>query len=397
MAFLSSTGERVATVYGALFFGFGIYLPFYPLLLADRGMGDTEIAMLIAVPMALRAVLASPLGILADWIGNRRHVLMLYSLIAALAFSAFFFSYGFFALMAVSIATTMFSNASTPVTDAIATSIVRRGEGDYGRMRMWGSLSFVLANVVGGGMVAGLSVHVLFWVLLVALWGAFVVLCIAPPSGFDHTPETSRPVQPDDLEVRTIRPHFLKDRVLMAGMMATALIQASHAMVYGFSSLYWGEIGFSGTIVGIFWATGVISETLMFFFSGRLLSGLGPGQMLLISGTAATVRWLLFPVLTSIPSYLVMQSLHSLSFACGHLALMRLIVMRVPDRSAATVQGLYVTVGALTMSAATVVAGSLYRVFHGHGFQIMSVFAISGLVAAVIWVGLKRQVAFELH
>jgi PPP family 3-phenylpropionic acid transporter len=118
--------------------------------------------------------------------------------------------------------------------------------------------------------------------------------------------------------------------------------------------------------------------------------------MLVLSGLATTTRWLLFPVMTSVPGYLVLQSLHALTFACGHLAMMRLIVTRVPDRSAATVQGLYATVGSLTMAAATLAAGPLYRNYGGHGFQIMSLIALAGVCLVLTWVPLRRQATFDL-
>jgi len=393
---LSSTAERVAAVYGALFFAFGIYLPFYPLLLADRGMGDTEIAVLIAVPMALRAALASPLGIIADRIGDRRRVLMLYSIVAALTFTAFAFANGFIALLVISVVTSLFSNASTPVTDALATSVVRAGAGDYGRMRMWGSISFVVANMLGGLMISELSAHALYWVLLVSFWAAAAILTIVPPRMAAAAEPSALRETIASVESRTIRPHFLKDGVLMGGLVAAALIQASHAMLYSFSSLYWNSIGFGGVTVGLFWAMGVLSEILMFFLSTRLLGAWGPGQMLVLSGAATTARWLLFPLMTSVPGYLALQSLHALTFACAHLAMMRLIVTRVPDRSAATVQGLYATVGSLTMAAATLAAGPLYRNYGGQGFQIMSLIAIVGVGLALMWVPLRRQATFDL-
>ena len=51
----SSPPAMVAAVYGALFIALGIYLPFFPLLLAARGLNDPQIAIVIAAPMAVRA------------------------------------------------------------------------------------------------------------------------------------------------------------------------------------------------------------------------------------------------------------------------------------------------------------------------------------------------------
>lgn len=401
MVTLSFPGKRVAAIYGATFFALGISLPYYPLLLADRGMGDTEIAIIIAMPMIARALVSSLLGILADLVGNRGRVLVIYSGLAAISFSTLYAGSGFLALLSITVATSLFANASTPVVDALATTIVRHGGGDYGRMRMWGSISFVVANLVGGSLIGWFSAHAIFWMLAISYWGATALLVILPPKlppDWERGPEPARPASATrDLDDRTIRPPFWRDGVLIAGLAGASLIQASHAMAYGFSSLYWQATGFSGTEVGIFWGVGVVAEILMFYVSGRLFAAWGPGQMMLLSGLAAIVRWMLFPLLHSFPAYVGLQCLHALTFACCHLAVMRLIVTRAADRQAASVQGLYATTGALTMAAVTLASGPLYRAFAGEGFQMMALVVLIGLAPALFGVGLRSQARFDLR
>ncbi|MFX8988292.1 MFS transporter, partial [Acinetobacter baumannii] len=74
---------------------------------------------------------------------------------------------------------------------------------------------------------------------------------------------------PSEVAYRGRLPRYMRDSVLMAARASAAIMQASHAMVYSFSSLYWQARGFSGGEVGAFWAIGVVAEILMFFVSGR--------------------------------------------------------------------------------------------------------------------------------
>lgn len=388
MVTLSSTGKRVAGIYGATFFALGISLPFYPLLLADRGMNDTEIAVIIAAPMIARALVSSALGAFADWIGDRRRVLILYSMTAAIFFSLLYLGAGFLALLVITVATSIFANASTPVTDAIATTIVRAGGGDYGRMRMWGSTSFVAANLVGGFVIGQQSARSIFWMLAGAYWLAALLLLVLPPRlpGGGHAPP-----RPSEVAYRGRLPRYMRDRVLMAAIASAAIMQSSHAMVYSFSSLYWQAKGFSGGEVGAFWAIGVVAEILMFFVSGRLFGGWTPGQMMLLSSAAAVARWLAFPLVDSVSGYLALQCLHALTFACCHLAVMRVVLARAADRQAASVQGLYTSASSLMLAAATLASGPLYRHFGGTGFQLMAVVVVIGLLPAILWVGLRTR------
>lgn len=388
MVTLSSTGKRVAGIYGATFFALGISLPFYPLLLANRGMSDTQIAIIIAAPMIARALISSVLGMFADWIGDRRLVLVLYSLLAAVFFSLLYLGSGFVALLVITVATSIFANASTPVTDAIATTIVRAGGGDYGRMRMWGSISFVVANLVGGFVIGQQSASAIFWMLAVSYWLAALLLLVLPPRlpGGQETPP-----RPSEVAYRGRLPRYMRDGVLMAALASAAIMQSSHAMAYSFSSLYWQAKGFSGGEVGVFWAIGVVAEILMFFVSGRLFGGWTAGQMMLLSATAAVTRWMLFPLVNSFSGDMALQCLHALTFACCHLAVMRVILARAADRQAASVQGLYTSASSLMLAAATLASGPLYRAFGGTGFQLMSIVVVVGLLPALIWVGLRRR------
>ncbi len=388
MVTLSSTGKRVAGIYGATFFALGISLPFYPLLLANRGMSDTQIAIIIAAPMIARALISSALGMFADWIGDRRLVLVLYSLLAAVFFSLLYLGSGFVALLVITVATSIFANASTPVTDAIATTIVRAGGGDYGRMRMWGSISFVVANLVGGFVIGQQSASAIFWMLAVSYWLAALLLLVLPPK---LTGGHEAPPRPSEVAYRGRLPRYMHDGVLMAALASAAIMQSSHAMAYSFSSLYWQAKGFSGGEVGVFWAIGVVAEILMFFVSGRLFGGWTAGQMMLLSATAAVTRWMLFPLVSSFSGYMALQCLHALTFACCHLAVMRVILARAADRQAASVQGLYTSASSLMLAAATLASGPLYRAFGGTGFQLMSIVVVVGLLPALIWVGLRRR------
>ena len=51
---------------------------------------------------------------------------------------------------------------------------------------------------------------------------------------------------------------------------AASLLQASHAVYYGFSTLDWLGKGFGGTAIGALWALGVLAEIVLFALSARL-------------------------------------------------------------------------------------------------------------------------------
>lgn len=372
MAFFSPA-QRVAAVYAASFVTFGIHVPFVPLLLAGRGLSETEIAAIVAMPMAVR-VFASPLlGWVSDRVADRRTVLGAYAVGAALLFLLFGPVRGFLASAAVMALTAILWNGVVPGIDAIALTVARRSGVDYGRMRLWGSLSFVATTALGGVAVGRWGAEATFWLLAAGL--ALQAASIA----FLPAPEETRAAERSAGEPAVRLADLFTDARLVGTLAGAATIQASHAMAYGFSSLYWSSRGIPDWLVGVFWGIGVTVEVVLFAVAGRFAGRLGPVGFLVVGGAGAVLRWGLFPFVSSVWLWGFVQALHALSFAAVHLGTMLHVARHVPERLGGSVQGLVVTVSGLTMAAATFASGPLYARFGVWGFPVMSVLALAGI------------------
>ena len=71
--------------------------------------------------------------------------------------------------------------------------------------------------------------------------------------------------------------------------LAAGLIQASHALYYGFATLDWQAAGLDGVTIGALWALGVIAEIALFAVADRLR--VGPAILLSIGAAGAVLRW----------------------------------------------------------------------------------------------------------
>ena len=146
---------------------------------------------------------------------------------------------------------------------------------------------------------------------------------------------------------------------------AAGLIQASHAVYYGFSSLDWKAAGLDGTAVGILWAIGVAAEITLFAFSGRLPLWLRPPVLLLAGALGASLRWgimALDPPTAALP---FLQCLHGLSFGATHLGAIGFVARAAPAGRAATAQGSLAVVLGGTMALSMGFSGVLYENFGG--------------------------------
>ena len=339
---------RVATAaaFVALCAVIGVQMPFFPLFLTARGLGPEAVGIAIAMPMAIR-LFAMPLaGILSDKSGSPRAVLAILGLASAAAFSLVGLVNGTTSiLLAVGLAAVVWSPAYT-LLDSYAVQLAKRRIVDYGRSRLWGSASFVAINLGVG------------YLLNFASSGAVIWLIAAPCLFFALATHFLPPLAHPEHEGRLPVAH--PPKMLLLGVAAAALVQASHALLYGFSSLQWSAKGLSTGVIGFLWSLGTIAEIVLFFAGTALVRRIPALRLIALGGFAATLRFGVFALDPPATSIALLQLLHAFSFGATHLGLMTLIADHVPAHQAGRAQSYASAVLGFVMAAATVAAGPLY-------------------------------------
>jgi len=357
---------RLALVYAAFFLIVGWHLPLFPVWLTARGLDPASIGFVLAAMQAVR-VLGTPVGTrIADRYGSLRAGIVVTTLASVVAIAALGAASGFALILMAAVTLAFVSAPVLPLTDAYGLKgLALRGKA-YGPVRLWGSVAFIAANLTGGVLLDRLAPGNLIWVICAgncALAGAAMLL---PPMREESAP-------------RSAGPHsHLRQPAFLAITAAASLIQASHAVYYGFSTLDWTAKGYDGVTIGILWALGVVAEIVLFAFAGSLPHRIGPVTLILIGALGGILRWsamtfdppaaLLFPL----------QLLHALSFGATHLGTMMFLSQHAPERSRAAAQGDVSTAGSLAMAAASALAGVLYGASGTAAYAAMAVAAAAG-------------------
>ena len=242
---------RLAAFFAALFVTLGVQLPFLPVWLAAKGLDAGAIGIVLAVPMIVR-VLAIPLATrAADRRDALRATIVMATAAAVVGYVALGFAEGMIAIMA---AYAFASAAYTPVfllTDAYALrGLAERGRA-YGPVRLWGSVAFIAASLCAGSLLDVIPAHDLIWLIVAAMGLAAATACaLAPLSGGGARLSATHP------SANTL----LRNPAFLAVAAAASLVQASHALYYGFSTIDWQTEGFNGTTIGALWALGVLGR-----------------------------------------------------------------------------------------------------------------------------------------
>lgn len=370
----SAASLRFAAMYGALFLAVGIYLPFWPLWLADRDLTAEQIGLILALGLWVK-VLGSPVvAQIADRSGRAKGTMVAVACLTLLSFCGFFAAQGFWAILLVNLLAATFFPTLIPLTESQTMAAVLRARLDYGRIRLWGSLTFILATVGAGRLLTGRDPDLVLILMLGAL-GLIVLAALAfPVAGGGAAPAPP----PRGLRILLTEPRFL----LFLG--AASLLSSSHAVYYAFSALHWRAAGLSEATIGWLWAEGVIAEVVLFAFSGGAVALVGPVGLLVVAGLAGVVRWGVLGATTALPALVAVQALHAATFGAGHLGAMHFLARTVPPGLSATAQGVFAAVATgLAMGLVMLLAGRLYDSLGGGAFHVMAGLSVGGTLIAL--------------
>ena len=268
-----------------------------------HGLTEAQATRVLALT-PLMSLVAPPLfGLVADARRARVWLLRLGALGAALAFVAFFAAVR---RPAIYFAVAAFAFCRSPLTalaDATTLDHVRLRGGSYGRLRLWGSLGFLVAAVGGGALLDHVGLPALIGVGAAAmgLCAAWAFSMPAPP------PVERRGVVGAGLALLGAGDWWIFLVAVALGQMATAAYDSAF-------TLHLSRLGFHGRFVGVAWATGVAAEIALMALSGRILSRLGPARLFALSLGTAALRWWCLGRVTSGAAILALQPLHGVTF-----------------------------------------------------------------------------------
>lgn len=369
---------RLRLFYFLCFARLGLYFPFLPPWLEARGVTGFALGLVLANLPALGLVAPPLFGLIADAFGLRGHLLRIACAGASLAALALAViplvsgrDLGFAGLFTVMVAFAFFRAPVIPMVDVIALEEVKSGSATYPRIRIWGSLGFLVTAVGAGRYIDPAHPHA----LPLAAGVAFALLFVA---SWSLPARAATPLIP-------LRGHFkalLQDIEFVSFLVGAFFAQAAHSSYDICYSLHLRDLGHSGASTGIAWGVGVVAELVIMVFGTRLFERFRTPTLLTAAYAGAAVRWILVASVRSELGLFAVQLLHACSFALMWLGSVAFIKERVPGPVLATGQGLFTASMAAGAVLGVLVWGPLYH-RHGGGPTFASAAVLSALAAGV--------------
>lgn len=366
---------RLSAYYFFYFAFVGAFSPYFGLYLQSLDFSAWEIGVLMSLLQVMRMVAPNLWGWLADRLGASMPIVRLAAAMSVVGCIGLFFTVRFSGIFAAMTVLSFFWGAALPLTESVTMSHLGTQSGRYGKIRVWGSVGFILA-VLGCGYLLDLaSIRALLWVVVALLAGIAGSSLLVPEA---------RPLRhdADALRLRQI----LRRHEVASLLAACFAMSAAHGALYVFYSIYLVEHGYGKALVGWLWTLGVVAEIGVFLYMPALLRAFSLRGILLFSFGCAVARFLMIG--WGVDSLFIVvgaQVLHGATFGAYHASAVAAVNRWFGGRHQARGQALYssVSFGAGGMVGG-LASGYLWdSVGAPLTYTVSSAFALAGLV--LVW------------
>jgi PPP family 3-phenylpropionic acid transporter len=373
-----SPEKRTTAFYFTYFMASGASVVFLPIWLAQKGINPEQTGIINALPIFAIMALNLVVGRIADRASDWRQVIVIGALIAGIIPIGLLWVNEFWGILLVWTLASLPPGAIGPVMDAATMRMTRRNGTDFGTIRAWGTVGYMLLNAGTGFLVVwfGSDVFVPLFIFLVLLRAGVALLL--PKFRAPANTATLAAVRPAAGKLREVlKPWFLLP------LFGYAIIYGTHWILNAFAALLWKQQGISEDIIGPLIALGALSEASMMFawrFFGARVSA---RTVLLISAVVTVLRWVAMAFSPPVWLLIPLQLLHGVTFALGYLGGIHFIANWTSEDIAAETQSYFVVAQQAMSVIALIGFGWIVGAMGPHAYLIAAVFA--GMGAFCIW------------
>lgn len=359
-------------------------MPYLGIFLDGRGFSSEQIGELFALITVARILGPNLWASMADKSGKGLGILRLGSFLTFSTFCLAFFVDSFWGLTLSFALMMMFWTAILPQLEVLTLNCVDSDANRYNRIRLWGSIGFIILTIVTGKAIDLSSSEAPVYVSMIVLLVLFIfTLLLTEQAVVEKTQQLGGSIW-----------RRMKTRVFILFMLSAILLQVSFGTYYSFFALYARDLGYSGQMTGFLIALGVASEIVIFLLAGKLLTRFGVKWMLVISIFLTSLRWLLLGSAAQfMPIMILSQVLHAFSFGMTHAASIQFIRHYFADNFQSRGQAIYISVGfGVGGAIGNYISGHLWLQGTGaeHAFLFSAVIALVAMLS-LLWVPSKNM------
>ena len=356
----------LAVFYFFYFSIIGVYVIFLPKVLSIAGYDASDIGIIFAAAPLVRFVV--PFAFIKGLKINVKSFNVSLLIMCLSAVSFYFSLDSFYKLLFSNITLGVWLSIVLPYVEVI--SLKHLGKEDYGKIRLFGSVGFVLVALVLVKFLSSPSVALIYLLVLTFITSIFAyVIAKRADALLQRSEEVTNDI------------NLLKDWRLWAGL---TLMQVSFGSFYNFFTIYVTDHGITLDIAVYLWSFGVVVEIFMLYFQGALLRR---NLLFILQFTtfATVLRWfILFIFPDNVTMLFISQALHALSFALFHSAAISYLFYLYKHKSLAQQLFSGITYG-FGAFAGALIAGYVYELYPSYLFLSATLIALIATYSLYLW------------
>jgi len=185
---------RLSAYYFSYFAFLGVFSPYFGLYLQSLSFSAWDIGLVMSQMQLMRVFAPYFWGAIADRFGYRLGIVRLTGCIALLVFSSFFLFVRLETLLVPMAVFAFFWAASLPLVETLTFDHLRDDSARYSRVRLWGSIGFIVAALGAGAVLDLMPISRMLWGCLGTLAAIIAFSLLVPESPAHAHAELPLPV-----------------------------------------------------------------------------------------------------------------------------------------------------------------------------------------------------------
>ncbi|KAF0815025.1 putative 3-phenylpropionic acid transporter [Andreprevotia sp. IGB-42] len=359
----------------------GLFQPYWGVYLAALSFPAWQIGILTSLTQINRIYAPAIWGWLADRSGKRSLILRIAGIGGVSGFFCLLFVHGFIGIFAAVWLATFFWSAALPLVEGLTMAKLKGDSGRYARVRVWGSIGFVVSSVLAGYWMQAHGIATLPMVVVLVMSGLAICAWLLPEA----------PAAPASHVHAAGFRQIIARREIQVVFGCCFLMLLSHGPYYSFYSIFITAHGAAKSSIGWLWALGVMAEVCVFLIMPQLTARWSVRGLFLSCFAVAGARWLLIGFGVNSMALLMLAQLgHAWSFAICHATAMTYVHKHFAGPHQGKGQALYI-------GASFGLGGSIGGMLAGWAWEPLGgtwCFVLGAVVALLGWliaaIGLPR-------
>ena len=311
----------ISSQYFIYFGALGIFLPYFNLYCYHLGFSGLQIGILSALRSVAMVFFPLIWGSLADRFQIRKPIYILCTVLSAFIWAFYLFFVDFWSMLIITAFYGVFYAPIISFLEAVTMDVLGREKKNYGRIRAWGSISFIFMVLVLGKVI---DLYALDLIIILILAGSLILSAISVAIPAVHPPKK---------DLLAPGAGALLEKRVIVFLFCGFLMLVSHGAYYGFFSIHLENLGHGSTFIGIAWALASTAEILVMIKSDKIFSRFSLENVLFFSFLVAVVRWMILFFADSAAVILLSQLLHAVTYGTFHMASILYIDHLTPDKA----------------------------------------------------------------